>query len=101
MATRLALQKKLEELLGSKNVYYEPPENLKLDYPCFVYMLDDVYRRSADNIGYTIQNRYQITLIDRLPDNPVRDKLLELPRCEFDRPYKSDNLEHYVFTIYW
>jgi len=101
VATRLALQKKLEELLGSKNVYYEPPENLKLDYPCFVYMLDDVYRRSADNIGYTIQNRYQITLIDRLPDNPVRDKLLELPRCEFDRPYKSDNLEHYVFTIYW
>lgn len=101
MATRLALQKKLEELLGSKNVYYEPPENLKLDYPCFVYMLDDVYRRSADNIGYTIQNRYRITLIDRLPDNPVRDKLLELPRCEFDRPYKSDNLEHYVFTIYW
>lgn len=101
MATRLALQKKLEELLGSKNVYYEPPENLKLDYPCFVYMLDDVYRRSADNIGYTIQNRYQITLIDRLPDNPVRDKLLELPRCEFDRPYKSDNLEHYVFTLYW
>ena len=101
MATRLALQKKLEELLGSKNVYYEPPENLKLDYPCFVYMLDDVYRRSADNIGYTIQNRYQMTLIDRLPDNPVRDKLLELPRCEFDRLYKSDNLEHYVFTIYW
>ena len=101
MATRLAVQKKLEELLGSKNVYYEPPENLKLDYPCFVYMLDDVYRRSADNIGYTIQNRYRITLIDRLPDNPVRDKLLELPRCEFDRPYKSDNLEHYVFTIYW
>lgn len=101
MATRLELHEKLEKLLDSKNVYYEPPENLKIDYPCFIYGLDDVYRRPADNIGYTIQNRYQITLIDRMPDNPVRDRLLELPGCSFDRSYKSDNLEHYVFTLYW
>lgn len=101
MATRLSLQKKLEEILGNKNVYYEPPEGYKLSYPCFVYQLDDVYRRSADNIGYSLMNRYQITLIDRVPDNPARDELLRLPYCSFDRSYKSDNLEHYIFQLYW
>lgn len=101
MATRLSLQTKLVEILGNKNVYYEPPENYKLSYPCFVYQLDEVYRRSADNIGYSIKNRYQITLIDRLPDNPARDKILQLPLCSFERSYKSNNLEHYVVTLYW
>lgn len=101
MATRLTLQAKLVEILGSENVYYEPPETLKLNYPCFVYMLDEIERRSADNIGYTIRKRYQITLIDRMPDHPAIDKLMELPGCSFERSYKSDNLEHYVFTLYW
>lgn len=101
MATRLSLQEKLEEILGNKNVYYEPPEGYKLSYPCFVYQLEDVYRRPADNIGYSLRNRYQITLIDRVPDNPARDELLRLSYCSFDRSYKSDNLEHYIFHLYW
>ena len=101
MASRQALQAKLEEILGSENVYYEPPESLKLNYPCFVYMLDEVERRSADNMGYTIKNRYQITLIDRRPDNPARPRLMELPYASFERAYKSNNLEHYVITLYW
>lgn len=101
MASRLSLQKKLTEILGNNHVYYEPPENYKLSYPCFIYMLDDKKRRSADNIGYIIKNRYQITLIDYLPDNPAIDKIMELPYCSFERSYKSDNLEHYVVTLYW
>lgn len=101
MASRLSLQKKLTEILGNNHVYYEPPEKYKLSYPCFIYMLDDKERRSADNIGYIIKNRYQITLIDYLPDNPAIDKIMELPYCSFERSYKSDNLEHYVVTLYW
>ena len=101
MASRLSLEKKLQEILGNKHVYYEPPENYKLSYPCFVYFLDDIDRRSADNMGYMITKRYQITLIDRLPDNPAIDRLMGLPGCSFERSYKSNNLEHYVVTLYW
>ena len=30
------LGKALIELLGSNNVYFQPPESIKIDYPCIV-----------------------------------------------------------------
>ena len=38
---RLKLQKLLEDILEAngkaKNVYYQPPEGIKISYPCIVY----------------------------------------------------------------
>lgn len=101
MATRLELQTKLEELLGSRNVYYQPPSSVKMDYPAIKYSLNDVESRHANNAVYSLHKEYQITVIDRLPDNPVIDKLLSLPMCSYDRNYKSDNLNHDVLTLYF
>jgi len=41
MAPRLELQEVLESLLGSRNVYFQPPLNLKMNYPCIIYKRDD------------------------------------------------------------
>lgn len=101
MASRLSLQSKLEELLGTRYVYYNPPENMRLEYPCFVYNLDDIDRLGGSNRGYTLFHRYLITLIDYTADNPVRDKILELPASSFVREYKAGNLEHYAINLYW
>lgn len=101
MASRLELQAKLEELLGSKNVYYQPPESLKMNYPAIVYSKSRIDTRKANNSTYSRNTRYEITVIDRLPDNPVIDKLMELPYCSYDRPYKADNLNHDVLTLYF
>ena len=36
------------------------------------------------------------------PDNPVIEKILtEMPYSSYDRPYKTDNLNHDVLTIYY
>lgn len=101
MASRLELQTKLEELLGAKHVYYQPPSSLEMSYPAIVYSKDDVMLTRANNSVYLKHNRYQIIVIDRRPDNPVIDKLLELPYCFYDRSYKSDNLNHDVLTLYF
>lgn len=101
MATRLELQSKLEELLGSKNVYYQPPESMKLDYPAIVYHKSKPEFKRANNSQYLRYNSYTITVIDRKPDNEVIDKLLELPLCSYDRNFKTNNLEHDVLTIYY
>lgn len=101
MASRLELQSKLEELLGCKHVYYQPPEGLKMEYPAIVYSLNDVEQQHANNGVYSRNREYLITVIDRLPNNPVIDKLLDLPYCSYDRPYKSDNLNHDVLTLYF
>lgn len=101
METRLELQNKLEELLGVSHVYYQPPESLKIEYPAIIYSLSDIDLKYASNSSYTKKRRYTLIVIDRRPDNPVIDKLLELPYCSFDRRYISNNLNHDSLTLYY
>lgn len=101
MATRLELQSKLEELLGSGNVYYQPPRSVKMSYPAIVYSKGLIDKQYANNAGYLKHTRYEIIVIDRMPDNPVIEKLMSLPYCSYDRYYSADNLNHDVLTLYW
>lgn len=101
MKTRLQLQSELEELLGSRNVYYQPPENLKIVYPAIVYSKSNIEKTNADNKGYLLSNKYEIIVIDKKPDNPVVQKLLSFTLCSYNRHYVSDNLNHDVLTLYF
>lgn len=100
MASRLDLQTQLEGLLGTRNVYYQPPESIKLKYPCIVYNLSDIYTRCADNKKYFKKREYQLILIDANPDSAYVDSILNLPNCRFVRSYASDGLNHFVYTLY-
>ena len=99
--TRLTLQTLLEQILGSRNVYFSPPSSLNMKYPCIRYQLADMNDTPADNIAYMRQKKYTLTYIDSNPDSVIPDKILEIPYCSFDRPYTSDNLNHFVFILYW
>lgn len=101
MASRLDLQTQLEGILGSRNVYYQPPESIKLSYPCIIYSLEDIYERHANNEDYLVNKSYQIKLIDYDPDSDYVDPILHLPKCSFDRSYPSDGLNHFIFTIFY
>lgn len=101
MATRLDLQSKLEEILGSRNVYYQPPESIKMEYPAIVYVKSNIQHTFADNNSYLNVKRYDITVIDKMPDNPVIMELLKLPYCSFNRHFKSENLNHDVLTLFF
>lgn len=85
----------------SQNVYFQPPDNLKMAYPCIRYSLSDIDAKFADNIPYILQKEYSLTVIDRNPDSLIVERILQLPRCSFDRSYKADNLNHWVFNIYY
>ena len=101
MGTRIQLQSLLETLLGSRNVYFQPPPSVKMKYPCIVYSLSDIDTKFADNNPYSNSRRYQLTAIDPNPDSTIPDKLALLPMCIFDRSYTADNLNHYAFNIYY
>lgn len=100
-ASRLKLQTTLEELLGMKHVYYQPPASIKMEYPAIVYSRKKIDKKVANNAAYLLTNCYEIIVIDKKPDNPVIEKLLALPMCSYDRSYKSDNLNHDVLTLYF
>ncbi len=99
--TRLDLQTLLEETLGSRNVYFQPPESMKISYPAIVYSLGDIESNHADDVCFTSVKQYSVIYITTDPDSGMIDKLSALPYCRFDRHYKSDNLNHYVYRIYF
>lgn len=101
MASRPDLQLLLEELLESRNVYFKPPESVKMNYPAIVYALEDVENAHADNGVYSSFKKYSITVIDKDPDSLLIDKVVSLPTCRFNRYYTSENLNHWVFTLYF
>lgn len=101
MAPRAQLQALLEELLGSDRVYFQPPANVQMQYPCVVYVRDNANTKFAGNNPYSYTKHYQVTVIDRNPDSPIPDKVAELPMCTHSRWFAADNLNHDVFSLYF
>jgi hypothetical protein len=100
MNRRIELHHKLEKILGSKNVYFQPPTGLKMSFPCVVYNLATANDVHADNRIYRRLYRYTMTYITKDPDDPKRDDFDDMQYCAFDRFFVSDNLNNYVYTIY-
>lgn len=101
MAQRLDLQELLVGLLGSTNVYFQPPESLKLEYPCIVYSQDMLDIDHADNVPYKHTKRYLVTVMHDDPDSDIPDKIAMLPLCSFDRAFTADNLHHTAFRLFF
>lgn len=95
------LQFLLEDILGNENVYFQPPASVRMKYPAIVYALNDLDDRSANNESYIRNKSYTLTLIDKDPDSKTVDKLADLPFCSFERFYTSDNLNHFVYRIFY
>lgn len=101
MDRRLQLHEILVEKLGSRNVYFQPPASLRLNYPCITYNRSKSSVKPADNLKYLRVKGYELTVIDEDPDSEIPDAIEQLPMCSFDRWYTADNLNHYVFTIFY
>lgn len=99
MGSYLSL-KELLETVGVARVYYQPPESVRLVYPCIIFKLADIGKLYADNIMYKDLTRYEVQLITQSPDNPFIKRIVALPYCRFDRPFTSNNLYHYNYEIY-
>lgn len=101
MASRLQLQTELEELLGSKNVYYQPPASVRMKYPAIVYSRENIENEHADDNVYMQKHFYRVIVIDEDPDSEIVSKVSKLPACRFGRHYAADNLNHDIFTLYY
>lgn len=97
---RVELHQQLVDILGSNYVYYQPPESVKLTYPCIIYTVARKIGVYGNNHRYFKGTGYTITLVTTSVDDSRCAALEELPYCSFDRHYTSDNLHHYTYTIY-
>ena len=101
MPNRVNLQTFLSELIGSRNVYFDPPASVKMNYPAIRYTRKSIQKRTANDTTYRLLKPYELVVIDTHPESVIIDKLLALPYCSHDRHYKADNLHHDVFTLYY
>lgn len=101
MGKRLDLQTLLEGLLGSRNVYYDPPESLKMQYDAIRYSRSKIENTFANNAVYKQDDRYEVIAIYKDPDSELPRKISQLPRCTSEGHYVVDNLHHDRFTLYY
>lgn len=97
---RLALHERLLDF--SENVYFQPPSNISLTYPCIIYHKNGKDRNYGNDKLYLGTQRYSLTVIDRDPDSTIADELEEnLQYCTITDNYTVDNLNHTSLTLYY
>lgn len=102
MARRPNLHEELCKILGSRNVYFQPPQNLNMSYPCIRYSPIEPHQGYADDRNYCKTGGYDGIVIDYDPESDIPGKILEhFPMCKLGRPYVADNLNHFPFTLYY
>jgi hypothetical protein len=98
---RQQLHDLLTALVAPHRVYHQEPGSDKLEYPCVMYKRDEADTQYADNIPLRTAVGYQVTVIDQNPDSLIRDKVALLPMCRFTRHFRTDNLNHDVYTLFF
>lgn len=102
MGSRLKLQAELEELLGSANVYFQPPESVRIKYPAIIYHKRNGSLKKADNFPYFFMNSYKVVIIDWDPDKLwIEEMLHKFKYVSVESPYTADNLNHWPFIIHY
>ena len=88
MERRYKLNEALQKVLGSKNVYFQPSENVKIQYDCI--------------IRYINHDFYELIAITRNPDSHIVDDLEQaFEYCEHQRSYITNGLYHHVIYLYY
>lgn len=83
------------------NVYFQPPESVRMIYPAIIYerrLIDNVH---ANDSVYGQKTSYDVTVIDKDPESIIVEKVSKLPYCAHNRHYTADNLYHDVFIMYY
>lgn len=99
MGTRLELQTALEAFVP--NVYFQPPSDIQMTYPCIVYNRYRQVNQFADNLVYHSKRRYQITVIDADPDSLIPDMVGSMDSSYMVRHFTTQNLNHDVYYVYF
>lgn len=102
MATdrRTEFDKWLRKILGSNNVYFQPPESKKLEFPCIVYNISSHDVDYADDKIYQLRHKYVVRYVayPKDFDGPMKENLARELNVPIQQIYAQDGLYHCVFT---
>lgn len=100
---RKELDDKLRAILGTSNVYFQPPPSVRMNFPAIVYSLESEQTIYADNRRYMVSENYELIVVDLNPDwaDALARKILsELPYCKRGTSYNLDGLTHIPILVH-
>lgn len=84
------------------NVYFQPPNNLKIKYPCIVYNKRIVDTKYANDDVYSIKQRYEVIAMSNDPDNTLAEQILKsIQYCTISSTFVVDNVYHTTLRLYY
>ena len=98
---RVKLHRIMQDLIGNNNVYFQPPESVKLKYPCIIYNLAKVSVVHADDKVYLMNPKYVIRYITLDADDNTRLALVRGLGVPIIQTYAKDGLYHYIYELYY
>ena len=102
MGSRLDLDSELRDFINSENVYFQPPESIKMNYPCIVYKRYSGNTIYANNMPYGYTQAYEVTIIDKNPDSDLVKRMpTRFPMSQYSRHFAFENLNHDVFIVFY
>lgn len=100
MGSRLELHDELLKFLP--NVYFQPPSNITMVYPCIVYNKTGKTKEFSNNSLYLSVQGYQIMLIESNPDSTIANEIEKhFQSCVISQYYTVDNLNHTTLILFY
>lgn len=100
MGSRLDLHNELLKFLP--NVYFQPPSNITMEYPCIVYNKTGKDRKFANDDIYLSNQEYQLMVIDGDSDSIIADEIESyFQNCIISQYYIVDNLHHTTLSLFY
>lgn len=89
-------------LINNDNVYFQPAEDLKMNYPCIRYKLSEIKQWKANNEQYAHRQCYEVVYISRVPDDALVNTILKtFDHISFSGVLVVNNLYHYRYKLYY
>lgn len=100
MGSRIDLHNELGRF--NLKLYFQPPSNIQLTYPCIIYSKTDTYRQYGNDSVYLRKQGYKLMVIDKNPDSVIAESIEEhFQYCKVEQHYTVDNLNHTTLQLYY
>lgn len=84
------------------NVYYQPPSDVQLKYPCIIYNDAPPVTGYADDTKYLYDSTYEVMVIDRDPESTIGEEIdKNFSLCRVVANFTRDNLHHTSLTMHY
>lgn len=100
MGNRIELHSELIQF--SSNVYFQPPSDIRMVYPCIVYNLKSMDINHANDKIYKYKKEYTVTIMSKDPEDLTAENvILHFPYARPGDKFMVEGIYQTPVTLYY